>query len=126
MEMTWLARMEDIDAVPKIQPRAFHLCSVSFAFSQTTSQVGGKMPGRCGSDASNLPSCVKADDFTKPRSCCHTSPVVNTRRRRDSRSHLGNTSRYHEVTACDSNEFVNDTCRAAIVERDDLSVISMS
>jgi hypothetical protein len=73
----------------------------------------------------NVPSSVKANNLAKSGSSCYTCPVIYTRRGRDSRSHLCDTGRDHKVTARDSYEFVNDTCWATIVERDNLSVVSI-
>jgi hypothetical protein len=125
--MTWLARMEDMEAVPKIQPRAFHLCGVSWVFSHTNLRVGLK-GGESLFESRGLgciPACVETDDFAKSGSRSNRSPVVYTCRGRNCRSHLCDTSSDHEVATCHSNKLINDTCWAAIVERNDLSMMSI-
>lgn len=103
MEMTWLARMEVIDAVPKIQPREFHLRVISLRSHYDTSM------------STDVPSSIESNDLSKPSASCYARPMIYTGRRGNGRRHLSNTGRNHKVAACDSDELVDDASRAAVV-----------
>jgi hypothetical protein len=86
MEMTWLARIDVIDAVPKSQPRKFHL------FHKVSQHPPGGMY-----EARDLPTSKETQGFAIFGSCCDARPVIYARRGWYGRSHFGDTSRNHEV-----------------------------
>lgn len=94
-----------MDAVPKIQPKTFHLHKVNGVyFDYNHGNIpSGKVPSR----TSVLPSS-------------HTSPVIHTGRRRNCRRHFSDARSDHEVEARDDNKAVDDTGWSAIVEGDGL------
>lgn len=99
-----------MDAVPKIQPKAFHLARVNF------------YPVWCF--PLYVPSSIETYDLAEFRPACYARPMIYASRGRDSRCHFCNTCRNHEVEARYSDEFVNDASRPAIVERNDLKQVS--
>jgi hypothetical protein len=68
--------MKDMDAVPNIQPRAFHLCNVNPSVQIFFLTLQGLVCQRVGEVY--IPSSVESDNFAKPCACGHTGPVVYT------------------------------------------------
>jgi hypothetical protein len=62
-----------MDAVPKIQPRAFHLDCVSHTFFLTLQGFVCHSVGEV-----YIPASVESYDLAKSCACGHTSPVVYT------------------------------------------------